>query len=927
MASEAVGARQVSVRIPFDAVTDRASLDAHVANAGRLFARDDRSFPPGSEVGFSCVCDDGTVVAKGTGRVFPPAGDAPGVDETGAGLWLEVVALAPVGAAATPCVSPPPPPPETEATLSGDVVIEETVERARPAMPGDAAKSDPAREVRFGKYKILRRLGTGGMAEVFEARLTGIGGFEKAVVIKRILPDRIEEAETLAMFLDEARLAANLTHPNIVQTFEVGEAEGLPYLALEFVDGQPFSRLLKAQAGSGVDVGVGIAVVADVCKALHYAHNARDADGRALHIVHRDVTPHNIVVAKDGSVKLLDFGVAKASGRRIVTQVGTIKGKLAYMAPEQFAGEDIDHRADVFSAGVCLYEATTGRRPFVGKTDAELMRALINEDYPAPSEVAQDYPPDLEKIVQWAMAWNAAERCPSAGALAEALEDFLSANPTCIADKRDIADWYTRLKPTSNTGDGSPSQPSRSSSRPRSAPTGATRNALPGRPAKSSSAPKMTGPVVPAAPLPPPPSKTGLFVGLGLGVVAVVAGAVFMLARPAGAPGPGTHTGQDVDARVRALLDSAQTQLDTKRVGQAMALLKRVQAETNVGPDLSVRAGLMMNRVEHDMALANARTLLETGEIEKALDAAKMALDRDPDSTDARAMLTDIVKRRAGTVTASTGVGTTPQPTGVGALSVTTTPPATVLVDELPFGKAPFVDRSLKAGKHVLEVRLAGYFAERREFEVQPGQAVSLQVGLRADAAPRAAVVPFAVPRHDPKKEAEERRKADEEAKRRTDEEQAAQVRAEADKRAADEAQAQEEAARKKKQAEEEDAARRATAVEAKAKAAAAAPVRVEHLPPRLPATYLARNVKDIGRVLSLIEKEAVDRGRLSPERVRGTTQELLKALMDNFNPGQTVDFNPLAIYELILAGVEHGRTAADVGHELRTKYFDGGLQ
>jgi len=264
------------------------------------------------------------------------------------------------------------------------------------------------------------------MAEVFKCRLSGIGGFNKLVVVKRIKPELRDEPGFVEMFLDEARIAANLQHSNIVQLFEIDEAGGLPYIAMEYVRGPTLALINREERKLGNPNGPVIArLMAGICAGLHYAHHACDERGLPLGIVHRDVSPQNIIVSMEGVAKLLDFGIAKARGQLSHTAVGALKGKLKFMAPEQFVpGARIGPAVDVFAAGVCLYEATTLHLPYTGDAELEVMRAAAAGKFPRPSELVPGFDGRLEEIILWAMAPNLANRCPDAHALQLALEDY-----------------------------------------------------------------------------------------------------------------------------------------------------------------------------------------------------------------------------------------------------------------------------------------------------------------------------------------------------------------------------------------------------------------------------------------------------------------------------------------------------------------------
>lgn len=267
------------------------------------------------------------------------------------------------------------------------------------------------------------------MARIYIARTTGIGSFERHVVLKLITPERANDQIAVHMFLDEARLAASLNHQNVAQVFEVGEDGGIHYLAMEYVHGQDL-RALLAKAGSHgtrLPLELALTIVTGAAAGLHHAHERRGADGLSLGIVHRDVSPSNIMIGYDGSVKLVDFGIAKARQRSIETQSGIIKGKFAYMAPEQCRGRAVDRRTDVFSLGIILYEVTTQHRAFRAESDFDTMHRIVTGDIVRPTRLVRGYPPALEAIVMKALSVDAAQRYQSAGALLDAIESFASA--------------------------------------------------------------------------------------------------------------------------------------------------------------------------------------------------------------------------------------------------------------------------------------------------------------------------------------------------------------------------------------------------------------------------------------------------------------------------------------------------------------------
>lgn len=258
----------------------------------------------------------------------------------------------------------------------------------------------------FGKYLLVGEMAVGGMAELFLAVHTGLEGFVKVVALKRILPHLTKSQEFLRMFLDEARLAARLDHPNIVRIYELGEHAGSYFMAMEYLPGEDLARVLKRcrRLAQAIPVDVAIALAAEVCEGLHSAHELTDTMGRALHLVHRDINPSNIILTYHGAVKIVDFGVAKASNNTSKTVAGMIKGKLAYMPPEQIVGGDVDRRADVFAIGAVLWECLVGQPLFGRESEPATINAVMTHVVQPPSELRPDVPPELDQIVMRALA-------------------------------------------------------------------------------------------------------------------------------------------------------------------------------------------------------------------------------------------------------------------------------------------------------------------------------------------------------------------------------------------------------------------------------------------------------------------------------------------------------------------------------------------
>ncbi|WP_394839221.1 protein kinase [Pendulispora rubella] len=282
-----------------------------------------------------------------------------------------------------------------------------------------------------GKYRLIFELGRGGMADVMLAVIQGPGGFNKLQVLKLLRQELAVEPEFCSMFLEEARLSARINHNNVAQTNEVGFDGERYFIAMEYLEGQSLDELMRRAKARGIPLPLGVVVraLADACAGLHFAHELKDFDGTPLHVIHRDVSPQNIFVTYDGITKLLDFGIAKASDSNIRTQAGTIKGKIAYMAPEQLLGvAHIDRRADIFSAGSVLWRTITGKRMWAGASEMEILQSLANHRIPEPVALP-GIPDDLVRICKKAILANPAERYPTAAALKSDLEAVLTKIP------------------------------------------------------------------------------------------------------------------------------------------------------------------------------------------------------------------------------------------------------------------------------------------------------------------------------------------------------------------------------------------------------------------------------------------------------------------------------------------------------------------
>ena len=274
---------------------------------------------------------------------------------------------------------------------------------------------------------MLRKLASGGMAEVFLAKQIGMDGFEKLVVLKRILPHLCDHPEYVRMFLDEARTAADLRHPNIVHTFEVGEDELGYFMVMEFLCGQDLRSLFRKSTTTEKTLPLAFAVgmIIDACAGLFYAHQKTNLKGEKLYIVHRDISPQNMIVTYEGETKVFDFGIAQAAHQSIETVSGVLKGKYSYMSPEQAMGLEVDCRTDVFALGIVLYEMTTFHRLFKKENEVQTLKAVADCKVPLPSTILPSYPPLLEEIVLKALAKNPEDRFSSCSKMRNELEEFM----------------------------------------------------------------------------------------------------------------------------------------------------------------------------------------------------------------------------------------------------------------------------------------------------------------------------------------------------------------------------------------------------------------------------------------------------------------------------------------------------------------------
>ena len=334
---------------------------------------------------------------------------------------------------------------ESEARMLDPTPSKDIASMLEPAPLSELLIQQPDVPGPFGNYYLLEHISTGGMAEIFRAAYTGLEGFERTVAIKMLLPSMSWDEMYHDMLVDEARICSLLNHANIVKVYDLGRVGHYLYIAMEYVRGKTLHRLFHRSQKSMTQLPLPMVcfVVMKICSALEYAHGRTDPDGQTLGIVHRDISLPNVIISYTGEVKLIDFGIAKATGRRNRTQKGILKGKYQYMSPEQVKGDEVDHRSDIFSTGTVLYELLTLCHPFRGDTPFQILSKIYHAEVPPPSQHKPDIPADLERIVLKAMARCPEDRFQSAGEFYDALQQFIFDHRQ-VYSSRKLSDFMSR---------------------------------------------------------------------------------------------------------------------------------------------------------------------------------------------------------------------------------------------------------------------------------------------------------------------------------------------------------------------------------------------------------------------------------------------------------------------------------------------------
>ncbi len=508
---------------------------------------------------------------------------------------------------APPPGAPAPPRPKLSTNTDVDRMISDTLSgtslpRPKPASgatpppsgtsaapPAPRRREEPAAAVpasgpdRFGQYEIIEKIASGGMAELYKAKRTGVEGFQKIVAIKKILPHIADDEEFVTMFADEAKLAAQLNHPNIIHIYDLGKIQaGGYFIAMEHVDGRDLRSIEESAHAHSVQLPVSLAVyvASKVASALDYAHRRRDAEGNELNIVHRDVSPQNILISYEGDIKLCDFGIAKAASKASKTQSGALKGKIQYMSPEQAWGKPIDRRSDLFSLGVVLHELLTGERLFRGDTDMNVLEKVRSAEVLPPSRLNPEVPANLDAVVLKALAREPDERYANASDLLRDLDSVLYSY-TPAPGSADIAIYLHRLQAEETAVADAKAreaaaqaeklaEPEPAKKRKSKGAPIARRAGAPARPAPPAAEPaaRPAAPPPPAAPREPAPpreifgsldaraedaekkSRAPLFVAIGVAAAALAGFAAWKMMKPSAAPGARAGR-RDPDCRSR----------------------------------------------------------------------------------------------------------------------------------------------------------------------------------------------------------------------------------------------------------------------------------------------------------------------------------------------------------------------------------------
>jgi len=724
---------------------------------------------------------------------------------------------------------------------------------------------------------------------------------------------------------------------------------------MEYVYG-PTLRQVFSQVGrkKPVPINHSIRVISDICLGLDHAHKAKGSDGDPLGIVHRDVSPHNIIVSMDGAAKILDFGVAKAHGKLSKTKVGTVKGKFAYMAPEQATEDEADHRADVFAAGICLYRATTGRIPFSGKNELEALSAILDGRYKKPSEVIPEYPVELEDIIRTALEHDREKRFPSARALNDALQEVASSHDLAV-NSQALSTWLGTLYPDANetTFDSFEkpkldqyylSTPASSGSKSASGLGGVT-------PTGSAVTSQMTpsgSQVGVMAQQRSPWFVVAIALVAALATVAVGTVAVLLTRDDGGGVTDQAEMAKENDEKqagnLRAYLDEAERLSEQGKYAVALEVLSKAKDVQTTDSALNLRLARTRDAIERKAYLAMAEQALERDDKVAAVEHAKKVLDRDFENEEALAILKRATARKPEAQPAVAVAMDEPdepeiddEPTvkgtkkrskkkrrrrrgdradeavvATGGIKVMTEPPAMVYLDNRPLGRAPLSEADLSPGIYVIEARSQGYEASRKQIEIKEGETTAISIPLvriveekpltAAEVAEATGGTAVAANTGLPT-----------ETKPRTMEPPRVP-----------------EPKQPPPPKVEEPVKPPAVKPEAKhdpPKPEAQPRAKPKIASPSLPASYQANSAKQIVEAFRKVEGEMMRTGRLKSTIARNLTAPLAKSLVQKLKPGQSVTIYPSAMYYFAIDRAYEGRSRGQIAGMLKQAHLNGRIR
>lgn len=570
------------------------------------------------------------------------------------------------------------------------------------------------------------------MASTYLCTLDGVGGFQKHVVIKMLDPDRLEDPGYFEMFLDEARLWAKFNHPNIPQAFELGDHNGIPYIVMEYVPGPTLHMLSrKLIMPTAVDLCFIAHIGAEIARALDYAYFGTGGDGVRLGVVHRDVTLTNMLVSTSGQAKLIDFGISLADGRLSRTEIGTLKGRIQYMAPEQLLDKPADHRTDIFQLGITLYHLVTGRPAFgsTSRSQTALWKARM-EGHITPVVVAAPMcPPELAEIVEQCIHPQPERRFARASLLAEALEGFATSMMGHKIEANEVAIWIHQMFPNQEWSASARQTPSNLTGSMHNTPSPMTTSVRVAEPVARRRTIAAIATIV----------VSGLLL---MGAIVVGVGAAFVavqmeLQKENAADGPMVEPAVDPNYTATVFVDEAELMLELDRDADAAAFLLKAQESNPTNPEVVVRLVRVKSELEDRLLIASAHQALAAGDLAAAAERARSLLDRQPTHQGALAVLEQVAAADA----AAEPADRPRTPPGKGRLVVSTEPPAQVFVDDRPYGTTPLT-LDLAPGSHDVHVRLAGYRAVKRSVTIPSNDSVELDVVLDSIEPPSPTDVP-----------------------------------------------------------------------------------------------------------------------------------------------------------------------------------------